>query len=91
MSAAQTEVRISIDPPRDGTVIFATGNVIYDVAANEDDPDCMTIGKSAEHFEASIFWDVNAQEWLQASNRMAVRQCFTDEIYFHWWTALEAA
>ena len=92
MSAnTDTEVCHSVEPPRDGTVIFATGNVMYQVPANEDELDSPAIGIGADHFEAEIFWDENSQEWLSAANRLTVRQCYSDEIYFHWWTALEAA
>ena len=78
-----------MNPPQDGTVIWATGNIMYEVKANEDEWDSPTIGTGAEYFEAAIFWCSKAQLWLWFNNRMSVRQCLSDEIYFHWWTALE--
>ena len=79
----------SIEPPKDGSLIFATGNLMYEVTADEWEMDSPTVGISAEHFADAIYWDADAQLWLWASNRMSVMQCFSDRICFHWWTALE--
>ncbi len=75
---------VQVDPPCDGTVIFATGNVVYRESISEDDADgCLT---GVEGFSGLMFFDAEAGEWLWVESRMTVRQEYRDALFFHWWT-----
>ena len=78
-----------MNPPKDGTLIFATGNIICEICANEFEMDAPAIGVLAEPFYGAMYWDFYTQLWLWHGNGLSVKLCISDEIYFHWWTALE--